>query len=340
MYNYYKFIIVLLLIINVILTFKNLRANKNDFEHIKNKKELKSNSHNIYKELLKLYIERDKELFYKKGREYLLKKRGETYNESNLITFQDKLNYLLIHESPENKTNIVDKILLRNYSKKILGKDICPPILKIYSNVDEINLDELPDKFMLKCNHGSGMNIFCKDKSNFDLEQAKQNLNNWMKVNYGLSNFEYQYLNIDKKIFAEKFLVDEMINYKFYCFDGEPKLIRVKGKIKGKKIYNIYHINWTLADIEFAFSDYYRDNENIFKKPKNYDLMLNYSRLLSSDFCFCRVDFYDVNDIIYLSELTFTPFNMYIKYKRKDMEIYLGSLINISKIHKSNKQNE
>lgn len=95
-----------------------------------------------------------------------------------------------------------------------------------------------------------------------------------------------------------------------------------------------------MADIEFAFSDYYRDNENIFKKPKNYDLMLNYSRLLSSDFCFCRVDFYDVNDIIYLSELTFTPFNMYIKYKRKDMEIYLGSLINISKIHKSNKQNE
>lgn len=334
-YYFFKFIIFLLLIINILLLFKNIKANKENFELVKNKKELKSNTPNIYKEFLKLYIE-NKELFYKKGREYILKKRGEKYNESNLITFQDKLNYLLIHESPENKTNIVDKILLRNYSKKILGKDICPPILKIYSNVDEINLDELPDKFILKCNHGSGMNIFCLDKSDFDLQKAKQKLMNWMNLNYGLSNFEYQYLNIDKKIFAEKFLVDEMINYKFYCFNGEPKLIRVKGKFKGKKIYNIYHINWTLADIEFAFSDYYRDTKNIFKKPINYELMLNYSRLLSSDFCFCRVDFYEVDDIIYLSELTFTPFNMYIKYKKREMEIYLGSLLNISKIHKLN----
>ena len=62
--------------------------------------------------------------------------------------------------------------------------------------------------------------------------------------------------------------------------------------------------------------------------------MLNYSRLLSSKFCFCRVDFYEVEDIVYLSELTFTPFNMYIKYKKKEMEIYLGSLIDITKINK------
>lgn len=68
-----------------------------------------------------------------------MKKKGKVYNESNILTIQDKLNYLLIHESPENKYKIVDKILLRNYSKKILAKDICVPILKIYNNIDEIN---------------------------------------------------------------------------------------------------------------------------------------------------------------------------------------------------------
>ena len=286
-----------------------------------------------YKEFLKLYIE-DREKFYKKGREYLLKKRGEVYNESNLITFQDKLNYLLIHESPENKTEIVDKILLRNYSQKILGIDICPPILKIYNNVDEINLDELPNTFVLKCNHGSGMNIICSNKSKFNLPRAKKKIKSWMYSNYGLANFEYQYINVKKRIFAEKFLVKEMINYKFYCFNGIPKIVRVKGHINRKNIYNIYHINWTLADIEFNFSYYFRDKSNSFKKPKNYEKMLNYSRLLSSKFCFCRVDFYEVEDIVYLSELTFTPFNMYIKYKKKEMEIYLGSLIDIKKINK------
>ena len=138
------------------------------------------NTENFYKELIQLYIE-NREKFYLKGREYIVNRPDYIYNESNLVTFQDKLNYLLIHESPENKTEIVDKILLRNYTIKKLGKDICAPILKIYNNVDEINLDELPEKFVLKCNHGSGMNIICRDKKTFNLTDAKQKLKKWIR---------------------------------------------------------------------------------------------------------------------------------------------------------------
>ena len=131
------------------------KFNKNITNNIEN---ILKDKNDLYKELFQLYIE-NREMFYLKGREYKMKNLGKTYNESNIVTIQDKLNYLLIHESPEKKTNIVDKILLRNYSKKILGKDICVPILKIYNDVDDINLNELPEKFVLKCNHGSGMNI-------------------------------------------------------------------------------------------------------------------------------------------------------------------------------------
>ena len=162
---------------------------------------------------------------------------GNPYTVSNSISFQDKLNYLLIYESPEDKTSIVDKILLRNYSKKILGTDICPPILKIYNNINEINLEELPDKFVLKCNHGSGMNIFCEDKLTFDLQKAKLILKKWIDINYGLKAFEYQYLKVKKRIFVEQFLNKEIINYKFSCFNGKPKFIRVKAKINGKNFY-------------------------------------------------------------------------------------------------------
>ena len=102
-------------------------------------------------------------------------KKIDVYNESKLITIQDKLNYLLVRKNPENKTELVDKILLRNYSQKILGKDICVPIIKIYNDVDDINLDELPEKFVLKCNHGSGMNILCKDKKNLISLMQKKN---------------------------------------------------------------------------------------------------------------------------------------------------------------------
>ena len=164
---------------------------------------------------------------------------GKPFTKSNIISFQDKLNYLLIYESPEDKTSIVDKILLRNYSKKVLGEDICPSILKIYNNIEEINLKELPDKFVIKCNHGSGMNILCEDKYKFDLPNAKLKLKKWLDINYGIHTFEYQYLNVKKKIFAETFLDKDIINYKFSCFSGEPKLIRVKASIEGKKFYTL-----------------------------------------------------------------------------------------------------
>ena len=100
----------------------------------------------------------------------------------------------MIHESPDYKSNIVDKILVHEYSKKILGKDICVPIIKIYNESEEINLDQLPGKFVLKCNHGSGMNILCNNKSNFDIENAKSMLKNWKNINYGLMNSEFQYI--------------------------------------------------------------------------------------------------------------------------------------------------
>ena len=292
-----------------------------------NEKKLKDEV-NLYKELLQLYIE-DRKKFYSKGREYIMARKGKVYNESNILTLQDKLNYLLVYESPENKTKIVDKILLRNYSKNILGKDICAPILKIYNNIDEINLDELPDKFVLKCNHGSLMNIFCEDKSKFDLSKAKHKLRKWMNINYGLQSFEYQYLNVKRKVFAEAFLDNEIINYKFSCFNGEPKFIRVKGKINGTNLYNIYDLNWTSTNIELNNKFYITTDR--FKKPINLQMMINYAHLLSSDFCYCRVDFYEIKGVLYLGEMTFTPFNAQMEYKNRETEI-LGNLINISKI--------
>ena len=212
------------------------------------------------KRLLQLYIE-NRTYFYILGRQTIMKRHGKIYNESNIKTIQDKMNWLLIHENPEYKSKIVDKILLREYSKKILGKDICPPILKIYDNAHQIKLDELPNSFILKCNHGSGMNIFCKDKSKFNLRKAKLKLNNWMKVNYGLINSEFVYINIKKKIFAEKYLGEDIQVYKVDCYNGNPKFIRAYKILSNKKykIGNIYDLNWTLTDIETGLSNIKRD---------------------------------------------------------------------------------
>ena len=128
---------------------------------------------------------KNKTKFYIKNRTEFLLRFGYSYNESKLVTFQDKLNWLIIHESPEYKSYMADKIKLHDYAQKIIGKDICVPILKIYDNPSEINFDELPNKFILKLNHGSHMNLVCHDKERLDYTEAIKHLNKWKNRNFG-----------------------------------------------------------------------------------------------------------------------------------------------------------
>lgn len=258
-------------------------------------------------------------------------------NESNLITIQQKLTYLLVHESPDFKSKIADKILLHDYSIKKLGIDICVPIIKVYNNTDEINLEDLPNKFVIKCNHGSVMNILCNNKSNFNLEDAKLKLNKWKNSNYGLTHSEFQYINIDRKIFSEVYLQDNIEDYKIYCFHGNPKFIRVQKHLEGVygKVNNYYDLNWKLTNIETGVNGYFRRPDISFEKPKNLNLMIDYAKKLSEDFVFVRVDLYNINGKIFLGELTFSPSNLYFRLKNREQSIELGKLIDLKRIKKN-----
>ena len=288
---------------------------------------------NFYQNFLQLYVE-NRTNFYLKGRERNAKLGGRKYNDSNVTTIQDKLNWLIVHENPEYKAIIVDKILLHEYSLKILGKDICVPIIKIYNTSDEIDFNELPDKFALKCNHGCGMNILCNNKSRLNITDAKSKLDKWMNINYALKSFEFQYLHVKKKIFAENYLVDDVNDYKIYCFNGKPKFIRVQKYLPDHsgKINNYYNLDWTLNEIETGLKGFYRRPDVEFEKPKNLDLMLEYSEKLSSEFVFVRVDLYDINGTVYLGEMTFTPSNCGFDCKDYNQSLYLGNMLDLSKV--------
>lgn len=157
-----------------------------------------------------------------------------------------------------------------------------------------------------------------------------------MNINYAEYGLEFQYLNTKRKIFAETFLIDNIEDYKIYCFHGKPKFIRVQKKDNnGKKINNYYDLNWELTDIETGLQHFYRDPNYIFEKPKNLNLMIEYAKKLSFEFVFVRVDFYNINGTIYLGELTFTPSNGRFRLKNRLQSIKLGNLIDIKKIRKN-----
>ena len=137
--------------------------------------------------------------YYKKRIKFLHSlKRKRDYNELNLVTFEDKINWLIIHDTNRLKGKCADKILLHNYSKKKLGKDICNKILKIYNSEKEIKIKELPYQFVLKTNHGSDFNIIVKDKIKLNLGKAKKLLKKWMNIDFGVKHaeFHYSFINI------------------------------------------------------------------------------------------------------------------------------------------------
>ena len=256
-------------------------------------------------------------IYYKKRVKYL-NLNNIAYNESNIITFQDKLNWLIIHDTNELKGNCSDKILLHEYSKTKLGKDICNKILKIYNNVEEINISELPNKFVLKTNHGSGFNIIVNNKTNLNLKESKKLLSEWMNLDFGERSREFHYSFIKKKIFVEEYIGKNLKNYKFLCYNGHPKFVYLSLEEGNHKYRNFYDMNWNFLNFSCLSKPHPIYN---FTKPKFFQLMKKYASILSSDFKFVRVDLYELENEVRLGELTFTPMNSKFYCKNKSHEI-------------------
>ena len=154
-------------------------------------------------------------------------------------------------------------------------------------------------------------------------------------MNYGLFNTEFQYFYVERKIFAETFLSKNLTDYKVFCFNGEPKFIRITKLLDDKNntyLHNHYDLNWKLNELESGLRGYKRDPNIIIEKPKNLKLMLKYAKLLSQEFVFVRVDFYEFDNKVYLGELTFTPSNTFVRFKNKEQSIKVGNYLNLNKI--------
>lgn len=257
------------------------------------------------------------------------KRRGLELNLDNPVTIQDKVNWLKLYDSMPLKTRCADKIQLHEYCKEKIGKDLCIPILRVYDKVDDVNWEELPNQFVIKCNHGSGMNIIVKDKTKLDIADAKSKLTGFMKDDFAFHvGYEMHYHDIPHKIFVEEYKEDEnqkesLFDYKFWCFNGEPRFYTINdGHGHGDIVY--YSMNDEVLD------PYNLYNPNLaYRKPENFDKMVEYAKRLSEDFKLVRVDFYEVDGVLYLGELTFTPGAGFFKYKKPEYNKIFGDMLKL-----------
>lgn len=224
-------------------------------------------------------------------------------------TFNEKLCWLKLRVFPNDIKVIqcADKYEVHNYLKSKGCNDLLVNLLGVWDKVEDIDWDSLPNKFVLKCNHGCAYNIICTNKNQFDRTDAIKKLNKWMKEDFSLVSGEPHYSKITRKIICEEFLEGEIKDYKFFCFNGVPQFYYV-GLTPNGDFHNLV-CDFIMPDGTPA--NFYRLDHKRFEKtpepPQNLQEMLKIAQKLSADFPFVRVDLMNVEGKLYFSELTFTP---------------------------------
>ena len=223
--------------------------------------------------------------------------------------------------------------MVREYVSDKIGEKYLIPLLGAYKKFEDINFNNLPNKFVIKCNHGSGFNIIVKNKTNLNISKIKSKLNNWMKENYAFSSgLELHYRDIDPMIIIEKYMDDgtgNLRDYKFHSFNGKPLFLWVDNERYVNHRRNLYDLNWN--QLPYKINTNYETFPSP-EKPKLIKKMIDLVSKLSEGFNYVRIDLYIIKDKIYFGEITFTSSSGTEEISPKKFERKLSSLIILPKI--------
>lgn len=256
---------------------------------------------------------------------------GRRLNLKNPSSFNEKLQWMKLYNRKSDYSIYVDKYKVRKYISEIIGEEYLIPMIGVYNSVDEIPWAELPSQFVLKCTHGSGCNVICKDKAELDISEVKRKLNNWMNKSWYWFGREWPYKNIRPCIICEKYMVDEssteLKDYKFMCFNGEPKIIQVmSGRSGGDYYLNHFDVDWNKVDIK---RKNLKERPGIINKPDSLNEMIEISKKLSRNMPFSRIDLYNTNKGILFGEITFFPVSGFMNFEDEAVDELLGSWITL-----------
>lgn len=256
-------------------------------------------------------------------------KLGQWPDLDNPKTFNEKLQWLKLYDHNPEYTIMADKVKAKEWVAERIGWEHIIPTLGVWEKAEDIDFDLLPDQFVIKCNHNSGLGMYlCKDKSKMNVDLVRKNLAKGLNEDYYLGKLEWPYKNIPRRILAEEFMVDEsgfeLKDYKIFNFNGKPVLIEVDFDRFSNHKRNFYSPNWEQINLKIQYpSDFTRKIE----KPLYLDKMLEFARILSKGLPHLRTDFYVINDKIYFGELTFYHEAGAGRFSSIEWEKKLGDLI-------------
>lgn len=255
---------------------------------------------------------------------------GYALNLHHPKTYNEKLQWIKLYDRKPEYVIYADKYRVRKYIAKTIGAQYLIPLIGMYKRAEEIPWEDLPNRFVLKCNHASGTNIICKDKAALDIASAEKKLNAWLRKNAFCGAREWCYKDIDPCIICEEFIETQDGNtpddYKFMCFNGVPRLIQVHHDRYGDHTLDYYTPEWKRADLQRIDAN---TSAKVVEKPEKLDEMLSIAERLSKDMYYARIDLYYVNGNIYFGEITMYPTGGFSTFTRYEDDLLLGSYIKL-----------
>lgn len=254
-------------------------------------------------------------------------KLGYPLNLKNPKRYTEKLNWLKLYNRNDQYTKLVDKYEVRKHVAETVGEEYLIPLLGCYSSFEEIDFEQLPDQFVLKCTHGSHCSIFCNDKSKFDRILAQKKFVKWMNHNWYYYAREWPYKNVKPRIICESFLsVNGRVpeDYKVYCFHGVPKFIEIVYDRFETAKFHYYTPEWKPFDLNVQDAV-----KSALPKPDCLDEMMVQSAKLTTDLPHGRVDWYIIHNKLYFGEITFFSAAGLMQFGEIEQELTIGSWLNL-----------
>lgn len=251
----------------------------------------------------------------------------------NPKSFNEKIQWLKLNDRNPDYIKMVDKYEAKQYVAIKIGEDHVIPTIGVWKHVDDIPFDSLPNQFVLKCTHDSGSVCVCKNKADFNVNNAKKKLARGLSRNLFFWGREWPYKSVKPRIIAEKYMKgddDDLMDYKLMCFNGKVKCSFVCSErftSDGLKV-TFFDKDWNLM----PFTRQYPISEKPIPRPASYLQMIEMAEKLSEGISFVRIDFYEIYGHPYFGEMTFFPGDGLEKFEPEEWDYKLGEWLKLPKL--------
>jgi hypothetical protein len=260
---------------------------------------------------------------------------GKKLNLENPREFNEKIQWYKLFYHPKILNQLVDKYAVRSYIEEKIGKEFLNDIYGVYHSPDEIKFEDLPDDFIIKATHASSFNLIVRDKKKIDNKRHRKLFKKWLKTNqYYRTGQEWAYKDVKPRLIIEKLLNEDssssLIDYKFYCFNGEAKFLEVHLDRDENHKRGFYDLNF--KRLPFRYVSLEKSISKDIFKPLNFEEMIKLSEVLAGKFPFVRVDFYSIKGKSIFGEMTFYPSDGRKDFIPDEYNLIIGDYVDLPKL--------